>query len=135
MLAWHERHSELFHRSNWKVGPRRGLMPLLQTYDNGSGGWGVLGCVGVGVLFCLSSAAWCSQGVSVPRVRPSRGCLAQCRVSVLASAAAPLALALNLPTTSQLAVHACTRGSQLLCASLGRPEISHAFWTFAHVPL
>ncbi|KAL4418909.1 hypothetical protein ABPG77_004062 [Micractinium sp. CCAP 211/92] len=37
MLAWHERYSELFHRSNWKVGPRRGLMPLLQRYDNGTG--------------------------------------------------------------------------------------------------
>jgi hypothetical protein len=39
MVAWGERHPELFHRSNWAVGPRRGLMPLLQTYANGSGGW------------------------------------------------------------------------------------------------
>lgn len=41
MVGWHERHPELFHRSNWAVGPRRGLMPLLQTYDNGTGrsGW------------------------------------------------------------------------------------------------
>ena len=37
MVAWHERHSELFHRSNWAVGPRRVLMPLLQAYDNGTG--------------------------------------------------------------------------------------------------
>ena len=37
MLHWHERHSALFHRSNWGVGPRRGLMPLLQSYANGSG--------------------------------------------------------------------------------------------------
>ena len=40
MVGWHERHPELFHRSNWAVGPRRGLMPLLQTYSNGSGGIG-----------------------------------------------------------------------------------------------
>ena len=38
MVGWHERHSQLFHRSNWGVGPRRGLMPLLQSYANGSGG-------------------------------------------------------------------------------------------------
>ena len=38
MVGWHERHPQLFHRSNWGVGPRRGLMPLLQSYSNGSGG-------------------------------------------------------------------------------------------------
>lgn len=37
MVPWHERHPELFHRSNWNVGPRRGLMPLLESYDNGTG--------------------------------------------------------------------------------------------------
>lgn len=43
MVGWHERHPELFHRSNWGVGPRRGLMPLLQSYSNGSGRRAVLG--------------------------------------------------------------------------------------------
>ncbi|KAL4853837.1 Golgi apparatus protein 1 [Chlorella vulgaris] len=38
MVGWHERDPEIFHRSNWKVGPRQGLMPLLQSYDNGSAG-------------------------------------------------------------------------------------------------
>ena len=47
MVAWGERHPELFHRSNWAVGPRRGLMPRLQTYANGSGGWAG-GCQWVG---------------------------------------------------------------------------------------
>jgi hypothetical protein len=37
MVGWHERRPALFHRSNWGVGPRKGLMPLLQTYANGSG--------------------------------------------------------------------------------------------------
>jgi hypothetical protein len=37
MVGWHERDPEIFHRSNWKVGPRQGLMPLLQSYGNGSG--------------------------------------------------------------------------------------------------
>lgn len=37
MLGWHERHTELFHRSNWAVGVRKSLMPLLQSYANGSG--------------------------------------------------------------------------------------------------
>ena len=37
MVGWRERHPQLFHRSNWGVGPRRGLMPLLQSYANGSG--------------------------------------------------------------------------------------------------
>lgn len=43
MVGWHERHSQLFHRSNWGVGPRRGLMPLLQSYSNGSGGLSAAG--------------------------------------------------------------------------------------------
>jgi protein glucosyltransferase len=30
MLAWADRHPAIVHRSNWGVGPRRGLMPLLQ---------------------------------------------------------------------------------------------------------
>lgn len=33
-----ERKSAIFHRSNWGVGPRRGLMPLLRSYTNGSAG-------------------------------------------------------------------------------------------------
>ena len=37
MVPWHERHPLLFYRHNWGVGPRRFIMPLLQTYANGTG--------------------------------------------------------------------------------------------------
>ena len=59
MVGWHERHPELFHRSNWGVGPRRGLMPLLQTYSNGSGGIGVILPFANDGIRCLCTARCC----------------------------------------------------------------------------
>lgn len=34
MLPWNDRADQIFHRSNWGVGPRRGLMPFLEDLKN-----------------------------------------------------------------------------------------------------
>jgi hypothetical protein len=43
MVAWRDRRQELFHRSNWGVGPRQGLMPLLQALHANGSDAGLLG--------------------------------------------------------------------------------------------
>jgi protein glucosyltransferase len=42
-ITWKKRYNTVFHRSNWGVGPRRGLMPLLQGLVNNTTDVEVLG--------------------------------------------------------------------------------------------